>query len=1396
MTNDLMKLMAYIDSLQSEPTPAPIIEEVEETKVHPLLQAMQELKEEGIVEAKESIKDQIEKAYLQDGGNIDDYFVRSSYVDKLGFSPKQVFARSPDLDHPDYDINYIGQGKGSPALWFYPLNYYLKSNDVYTTGYPYVWLVKLKPNAWLQPVDRFTKSKKEAPQGKDRVGILRKASTPSAIFFKPAFDVVDKFYDYGSKHKRHGEVKGPQVREENTIDEYVNKDTVTPGFKKEKWIMGGKYKLVATAKDRRSDEDSEGLIIQVIDPTDDSSIRQGEVGSARLVVKGDGTYDDKALVSSLVRVRDEHRRKGLASAMYQFARELGNEIAPSFSQTELGKAFWQGGAGAGREFPEELPPEPEAKPEEKKPFWKRLFKEDDLDEEIAYHGTTDDINEFRPLTHFGTEKAAKDRMTYKKIKDGKIYKVDLDIKNPLTIKDFPGTHYDRLYAFELKDKRLISQEEMEDITFTQDKDELRQKLLKKLNELGIDGFVYKNKYEDKGNISYVIVDPSQVKVLSVEPATEAVAEEYTFDQKRRQLNIPELIKRGAFYITHPHGPDGWETDRPDWDFSLITLQNILQKSPSWSTEYKKYIRPESYSKATPEFFNKLSDQKYNQILWSINKLGIPDDVAFLDKLDEAKNAKFVYHVTPTQNLRSVMKNGLVPNIGDRSSKIAGEQSGIYLFPSVEAAEDAVMNWLGDEFDEDEPLTLLKVNIDGLEKYIRQGADYELIVNTAIEPNRIHKLDTQLEEASPDTLEGSFTPDLVESKTWLAKMLAKGLKGKNAGTIYVLGSWYGNMGIFLQQAGVKFKKLVLVEPDEEALMRSKDLLQQLGNEGKLILIHQNAEDVVYEKPGVVINTSCNETGPVFLTKLPDNMLCLLQARNNVDDVLFETDSLDEFVEYYPLGKTYYTGEKELIDPETEYTRYMIIGRTGSKIDETVSTGQGGGSAGSSGGQMVGGPTTYEEEYGMFKSKGPRRITAMTNEALDSSYPYEEYSAGKYHFVTDTGVKYKVYLQGKDMVEVAFSAILPGEEENFRPDKTTLTGTGDSRKVFGTVVKIVKEYLDTHKPNALYFTAENSEPSRIKLYNRLIAQVDKELPDYKALGNVDLGSGTAYMLKRKNAEINEALDSSYPYEFKNDAYYFNTEAGNDYKVFFNGTDKVEVAFVTRDKSGQIKDTITGTGDSRKVFGTVINIVKDYVSKHKPNILLFAADSNAPSRVKLYSVLAAKASKELPGYNLAKTLKNKMFTVFYLTKDNVNVPKMDTAKNTLHKTLDKVFENNIKTVTLFNLYDGAMPDHDERIWNYVGDSDFDIPFEVHTIQPFVLDQILCDQYGVDDVEDLFYKMQPDQEEIIRDYQEDPNLSNQIIVLHGGNQILDGNHRALAAVLANKSIKYIDVGEEDESS
>lgn len=167
-------------------------------------------KNESVTEAKESIKDQIEKAVIVNGGDVNEYFVRSANVDKLGYSAKQKFGRSPDTGDDDFSVDYIGTNKGKPALWFYPLSYYLKNatSEAYANDMPHVWLVRIKPNAWLQPVANNSAVKQPAPNGKERVGILRKSAVPAAIFFKPAFDVVDKFYDYGSQHKRHGEVKG------------------------------------------------------------------------------------------------------------------------------------------------------------------------------------------------------------------------------------------------------------------------------------------------------------------------------------------------------------------------------------------------------------------------------------------------------------------------------------------------------------------------------------------------------------------------------------------------------------------------------------------------------------------------------------------------------------------------------------------------------------------------------------------------------------------------------------------------------------------------------------------------------------------------------------------------------------------------------------------------------------------------------------------------------------------------------------------------------------------------------------------------------------------------------------------------------------------------------------
>ena len=154
----------------------------------------------------------------------------------------------------------------------------------------------------------------------------------------------------------------------------------------------------------------------------------------------------------------------------------------------------------------------------------------------------------------------------------------------------------------------------------------------------------------------------------------------TWRHERRKLNVPALINTGAILVTYPHTKQGWDTDnKEDWSYSLISLYNVLQGG--WPSEAKQYLKPESYKKAEQQINSSApnlgSDQlvydgKYNQILWSIKKLGIPDKVAFLDDTQdvaenfadgrnpEHKGDSKRYHV-PTKasvsTLRKVAKQG-------------------------------------------------------------------------------------------------------------------------------------------------------------------------------------------------------------------------------------------------------------------------------------------------------------------------------------------------------------------------------------------------------------------------------------------------------------------------------------------------------------------------------------------------------------------------------------------------------------------------------------------------------------------------------------------------------------------------------------------------------------------
>ena len=95
----------------------------------------------------------------------------------------------------------------------------------------------------------------------------------------------------------------------------------------------------------------------------------------------------------------------------------------------------------------------------------------------------------------------------------------------------------------------------------------------------------------------------------------------------------------------------------------------------------------------------------------------------------------IYHVTPTRNLDSIIREGLRPMIGPRSVLIGEVTEKVYFFGTMHAVEGALSNWLGEELDK-EPgaISVLAVDHSGL--HLSSGAGYELACLHLVPPEKI------------------------------------------------------------------------------------------------------------------------------------------------------------------------------------------------------------------------------------------------------------------------------------------------------------------------------------------------------------------------------------------------------------------------------------------------------------------------------------------------------------------------------------------------------------------------------------------------------------------------------------------------------------------------------------
>jgi len=139
------------------------------------------------------------------------------------------------------------------------------------------------------------------------------------------------------------------------LGEKINLKTLTRGFVQEKDMGWYTLQAVGDFASRMADEPPTMEIYAMLKP--EAGKRDGkQIGQLSLKI-AQGIFlknnpGAEALVAGAVDVDSAYQRKGVASSMYAFAKELGNDVIASVDQSDDAVAMWKGmrAKGVGENF--------------------------------------------------------------------------------------------------------------------------------------------------------------------------------------------------------------------------------------------------------------------------------------------------------------------------------------------------------------------------------------------------------------------------------------------------------------------------------------------------------------------------------------------------------------------------------------------------------------------------------------------------------------------------------------------------------------------------------------------------------------------------------------------------------------------------------------------------------------------------------------------------------------------------------------------------------------------------------------------------------------------------------------------------------------------------------------
>lgn len=173
---------------------------------------------------------------------------------------------------------------------------------------------------------------------------------------------------------------------------------------------------------------------------------------------------------------------------------------------------------------------------------------------------------------------------------------------------------------------------------------------------------------------------------------------------------------------------------------------------------------------------------------------------------------------------------------------------------------------------------------------------------------------------------AFSSGQIGSKIWLCEELER--SGLTSNLTYIYGGWYGLTAFLLLSRG-KFQVNKIRSLDIDPACQSvADMINEnwVWQDWKFKAFTQDCNNFEGQYGDLVINTSTEHfESKQWFESLPQGTSVVLQSNNMPHkDHITHSETLDDFVEDYPLSKIMFKGEKEFVYPDWSFKRYMIIG----------------------------------------------------------------------------------------------------------------------------------------------------------------------------------------------------------------------------------------------------------------------------------------------------------------------------------------------------------------------------------------------------------------------------------------------------------------------------------------